>query len=86
MKNFKNIAVFFFIFWMNFAFACDACKLQQPKITQNFTHGVGPQGQFDWIIVSAIAVITIFTLVFSIKFLMKPGEKDKNHIKNLILN
>lgn len=86
MKNLKNIAVLFFILVANFAFACDACKLQQPAVTRDYTHGVGPRGQFDWIIVAIIAVLTIFTFVYSLKYLVKPGEKDQDHIKNSILN
>lgn len=86
MKTIKNTAIFFFLLVVNFAFACDACKLQQPKVTRDFTHGVGPRGDFDWLIVSIIAVITILTFIYSLKFLVKPGEKDRNHIKNSILN
>ena len=70
----------------NFAFACDACKLQQPKITQGFTHGSGPESKWDWWIIGVIAAITFYTFVYSLKYLIKPGEKDKNHIKNSILN
>ena len=86
MKNFKNTAVLFFLLLMNFVFACDACKLQQPKVTRDFTHGVGPRGDFDWIIVAVIAVITILTFIYSLKFLVKPGEKERDHIKNSIFN
>ncbi|MCZ2085831.1 MAG: hypothetical protein LC112_16305 [Flavobacteriales bacterium] len=86
MKTIKNTAIFFFLLVVNFAFACDACKLQQPKVTRDFTHGVGPRGDFDWIIVAVIAVITILTFVYSLKFLVKPGEKEQNHIKNSIFN
>lgn len=86
MKNIKNTAIVFFLLVVNFAFACDACKLQQPKVTRDFTHGVGPRGDFDWIIVAIIAVITILTFIYSLKFLVKPGEKEQNHIKNSIFN
>ena len=86
MKNFKNTATIFFLLVINFALACDACKLQQPEVTRDFTHGVGPRGDYDWIIVGVIAIITVYTLIFSIKYLVKPGEKEKSHIKNSILN
>ena len=86
MKNFKNTAVILFLFFVNFAFACDACKLQQPAVTREFTHGVGPRGDYDWIIVAVIAVITVLTFVYSLKFLVYPGEKSQDHIKNSILN
>ena len=84
MRNIKNTAVVFFLLLVNFALACDACKLQQPKVTRDFTHGVGPRGDFDWIIVAVIAVITILTFVFSLKYLVKPGEHRPSHIKNSI--
>lgn len=86
MKSFRNIATTLFLLIVNFALACEACKLQQPKITQNFTHGTGPESRWDWIIVASVALITIYTLIFSIKYLVKPGEKDKNHIKYSVLN
>ncbi len=86
MKNFKNFATFFFILVVNLAFACEACKLQQPAVTRDFTHGVGPRGDADWVIVAIIGVITVYTFIFSLKYLVKPGEKEKNHIKNSILN
>ena len=86
MKNFRNSAILFFLLLVNFAFACDACKLQQPKVTRDFTHGVGPRGDYDWIIVAVIAVLTIYTFVYSLKYLVKPGEKNRDHIKNSIFN
>ena len=86
MKNLKKISAFIFLLGTTFAFACDACKLQQPKITQSFTHGTGPESQWDWLIIGIIALITVYTLIFSLKYLVKPGEKNRNHIKNSILN
>lgn len=66
--------------------ACDACKLQQPKITQNLTHGEGPQSDWDWVIVVIISLITLVTLFLSFKYLIKPRENKRDHIKNTILN
>ena len=65
--------------------ACDACKLQQPEITQELTHGTGPSSNWDWVIVIFIAVITPYTLFYSLKYLIKPGEKSSKHIKNTVL-
>lgn len=70
---------------IDFAFACDACKIQQPKITKNLTHGTGPGSNWDWLIVAIIALITIYTFIYTVKYLVKPGEKDKSHIKHSIL-
>lgn len=86
MKIVKNTAILFFLLVINFAFACEACKLQQPKVTRDFTHGIGPRGDYDWIIVGVIAVITVLTFIYSMKFLLKPGEKDADHIKYSIFN
>ncbi|WP_343643785.1 hypothetical protein [Chryseobacterium sp.] len=85
MKKSK-ITCSLFLFWQTLYQACDACKLQQPKITQNLTHGTGPESQWDWIIVGVIALITLVTLFYSFKFLIIPGEKNRKHIKNSILN
>lgn len=82
MKNFcKNIAVLYGVLSSVYAFACDTCKLQQPEVTRNFTHGTGPESNWDWFIVGVVIVITVLAFIFSVKYLFKPGEKDKDHIK-----
>jgi len=65
--------------------ACEVCKSQQPKVVQNITHGAGPQGQSDFIIIAVAIVIVLFTLVFSIKYLLKPGEDSPGHVKRIVL-
>ncbi|MBV8327719.1 hypothetical protein [Chryseobacterium sp.] len=82
----KKISLTLLLLWTGYLQACDACKLQQPKITRNLTHGTGPDSNWDWIIVGIVTAITLATLVYSFKFLIKPGEKNKTHIKNNILN
>lgn len=74
------------IFSATRAFACPVCENQQPAITKGITHGAGPQSNWDWLIIAIIALITVLTLAYSIKFLIIPGEKEKNHIKQSILN
>jgi hypothetical protein len=66
--------------------ACPVCDRQQPKILQGITHGGGPQSNWDYLIISATILIVLATLFFSIKWLVKPGEKSVTHIKHLILN
>lgn len=66
--------------------ACSVCEKQQPKITLGLTHGAGPQSNWDWVIIAVITVITILTFVFSLKYLIKPGEKNSDHIKQSILS
>lgn len=68
------------------AAACDVCNKQQPEILQGIAHGAGPENNWDYVIVWSTVVIVIFTLYFSIKWLLRPGEKSKEHIKRLILN
>lgn len=85
MKNLKYIIAVIFLFVAELAFACEACKQQQPRLTQGFTHGTGPDSRWDWLIVAVIALITVYTLFYSIKYIVKPGEKDKNHIKYTFL-
>ena len=65
--------------------ACEVCKSQQPKVFQNITHGAGPQGQSDFIIIAVAIVIVLFTLVFSLKYLLKPGEDSPGHVKRTVL-
>ena len=85
MKKIK-IAILLFLLWNGYYRACDACELQQPKITRGFTHGVGPESNWDWLIVGIITFITLATLFYSFKFLLKSQEKNKEHIKNTVLN
>ena len=74
------------IFIAQIAVACPVCEKQQPKITQGLTHGVGPQSNWDWVIIAIITLIAVLTLIYSIKYLLKPGEKNENHIKQSILS
>lgn len=82
MKNFlKNIIGLFLMLFTTYIYACDACKLQQPEVTREFTHGTGPEGNWDWFIVGVVVLITVLAFIYSVKYLVKPGEKDKGHIK-----
>lgn len=66
--------------------ACPVCERNQPAILRGITHGAGPEGKWDYIIVWATVAIVICTLFFSIKWLIHPGEKSDRHIKRFILN
>lgn len=68
------------------ASACPACEKQQPKILRGITHGTGPDSNWDYVIVWAVVIITLLTLFYSIKWLVRPGERGAGHIKQLILN
>ena len=82
----KSFWTLLIVLLSNTIWACPACDKQQPKITQGLTHGAGPQNNWDWVIIAIITVITLLTLVYSLKYLIKPGEKNDNHIKRSILN
>lgn len=70
------------------ALACEVCSIgsKQPKFLREMTHGTTPNGNLDFVIVGVTIAIVLFTLAFSIKFLVRPGEKNNNHIKRTILN
>ena len=82
----KAFLVLFFMLSAQLVLACPVCEKQQPKITQGITHGGGPGSNWDWVIIAIITIITVLTLIFSIKYLVKPGEKNADHIKQSIFN
>lgn len=67
------------------AFACEVCSAQQPSIWQRFTHGSGPQGPLDYVIVLCAAAVVFITFGYSLKYLLRPGERGSDHIKRAIL-
>lgn len=68
------------------ASACPACEKQQPKVLRGIAHGAGPQSNWDYVIVIFTAILVLLTLIYSVKWMIKPGEKQTNHIKRTILN
>ena len=68
------------------ATACPVCEKQQPKVLQGITHGAGPQNQWDYVIVAIGVGIVLFTLFYTMKWIIRPGEKSASHIKKHILN
>lgn len=84
MKKYPILFTLLFLF-SQLIFACPVCEKNQPKITMGLTHGAGPNSNWDWVIIGVMSVITIATLIYSIKFLVFPGEKSANHIKRSIL-
>ena len=68
------------------AFACEVCKRNQPKVLQEYTHGVGPGGTMDYLIMGSAILIVVVALGLSIKYLIKPNENNPDHIKNIVTN
>lgn len=78
----------FLIFFLSVlpAVACEVCQRNQPKLLQDISHGTGPQAESDYYIIGVSVIIVLLTLIYSLKYLLKPGEQNPGHIKNLILN
>ena len=68
------------------AMACDACKAQQPKFLQGVTHGAGPASKWDYVVVSIMIIITVYSFYAMVRCMTKPAEKTHEDIKNIILN
>jgi len=68
------------------AMACELCDEQQPAWLKGVVHGPGPQGTWDYIIMYLGIAFVLVVLFYSVKFLVKPGEKKRSHIKYSILN
>ncbi len=82
----KMIFLVAIMFWVFPSFACEVCQVNQPKMLKNITHGTGPQGNTDLIIIWTAAVIVTVTLIYSIKYLVNPKENKKDHIKNSVID
>jgi hypothetical protein len=67
-------------------YACPVCERNQPKLLKGIVHGKGPDSNWDYVSIWITAIIAILTLIFTIKYLIQPGEKNSDHIKYSILN
>ena len=45
-----------------------------------------PDSRWDYLIVWITVAIVLLTLFFSVKWMIRPGEKSGTHIKRMILN
>jgi hypothetical protein len=68
------------------SFACPVCERNKPKILRGITHGSSPEGFWDYAIVVGMILIVIAALYLTIKWLIKPNENNKEHIKYSFLN
>ncbi len=80
------LTISLFIIQIPVLLACDLCQKNQPEILKDVTHGQGPQGQWDYVIIWVAIIIVAITLFLSIKYLVRPREDDPAHIKNIIVN
>ena len=68
-------------------YACPVCERAKAKTTfGSISHGIGPTSNWDYVAVWITVIAVVLTLFFSIKYLVKPNEKNNDHIKNSILN
>ncbi|TXJ22464.1 MAG: hypothetical protein E6Q24_21130 [Chitinophagaceae bacterium] len=82
----KLFLIAFLLFNVLWVLACPVCERNQPKVLRGITHGAGPDSRWDYVIVWATVAIVLCTLFFSIKWLIRPGERSDRHIKRFILN
>ena len=83
----KTLGITLALLLINLAtWACPVCEKQQPKLLQGISHGAGPQSNWDYVIIISITLIALAALFYSVKWLIRPGEKSSQHIKYLILN
>ena len=82
----KTVLIGFFTFIGSLAYACSICDKQQPKVLRGITHGTGPNSQWDYVIIAIAVVIVLLSLFYTVKWILRPGEKSADHIKNFIIN
>lgn len=78
----KKATILLPILFVHFAVcACPVCERNQAKFMRGIVHGSEPQSNWDYISIGITAIIAILTLIYSIKWLIKPNENNANHIK-----
>lgn len=86
MKKILSIFTVLFFLGSRLSWACDVCEKNQPAGFENITHGAGPSGTLDYIIIWTGVVIVTATLFFSVKYLVKPQENNPDHVKYIVKN
>jgi hypothetical protein len=85
MSTLSRILLILTALWVPAALlACPVCEKRQPKLLRGITHGAGPESNWDYVIIGITAAIVLASLYFSVKWLCKPGEAGKDHIKRII--
>jgi heme/copper-type cytochrome/quinol oxidase subunit 4 len=83
----KKAFLILFMFMVSVtAIACPVCEKRQPKALKGIAHGSGPDSNWDYVLVWATVFIVVATLYYTIKWCIKPGEYNSNHIKRTVLN
>ncbi len=83
----KIIAILSFLLPFISMYACPVCKrANAKKAFGSISHGAGPNSNWDYVVVWITIAISLIALFYSIKWLIKPAEKNEDHIKYSILN
>lgn len=85
MKQIVKLMLLFVTGLPSSAYACEVCRAKQPEVLKGITHGAGPQGNTDLVIIWGAVAIVGITLFLSIKYLVKPQESAPDHIKNIVI-
>ncbi|GAB3299406.1 hypothetical protein GCM10027511_14620 [Hymenobacter humi] len=57
------------------ALACPVCEKNQPKGFAGVTHGVGPGGAFDYVMLYGSIAVVVVTLMLFFRFLLRPDNR-----------
>lgn len=82
----KVVALCFLMMASGLSLACEVCSKQQPKVLRGIAHGAGPDSRWDYLIVILTSLVVLVSLYYSVRWLWKPGETNKDHIKHSIFN
>ena len=77
----KLITFILLILFQIAAFSCPVCERNQPKVLRGIVHGAGPDSNWDYVSIVITIIIAILALIYTIKWLWKPNENNKDHIK-----
>ncbi len=83
----RKLIVFLFFTAISYAsMACPVCDRNKKTALEKLSHGSTPNSSWDYIIVIAMIIIAVATLFYSVKWLIKPNENNRSHIKFSFLN
>lgn len=77
----KILTIFLLLSVPTMIWACPVCERRQPKILRDIIHGGGPSNNWDYVIVALMVIISLATLFYAVKMLIRPQEKETDHIK-----
>jgi hypothetical protein len=68
-------------------YACPVCERAKARTAfGSITHGVGPTSNWDYVAVWIVVIAVLLSFFYSVKWLIKPAEKNTDHIKYSISN